>query len=45
MSYEESADFWARYESGLRGSTYLTPESQITPIPSDEADEQRVTSE
>jgi arginine decarboxylase len=38
MTYEESADFWARYESGLRGSTYLTPESQIAPIPSDESE-------
>ena len=26
MTYEESAAFWERYEAGLRGYTYLTPQ-------------------
>jgi arginine decarboxylase len=35
ISYEESAQFWARYEAGLRGYTYLSrgvsPAPQHTP--------------
>lgn len=28
MTYEESAAFWERYEAGLRGYTYLTPQTR-----------------
>ena len=32
MSYEESAMFWARYEAGLRGYTYLVRPDPVDPI-------------
>lgn len=36
LTYEESARFWARYETGLRGTTYLTRDARTPRVPIDQ---------